>query len=67
MRPQMVYFAIEDEFDEVIQHINNAEKLFALDLKKFQCNIAEVSNGTFTSFLSYIHSLQRTSGHQNAS
>lgn len=42
--PQLVYFAIEDEFEEVLEHIGRAEKRFSLDLTRYKCGIAQVSD-----------------------
>ena len=41
--PQLVYFAIEDEFEEVLEHINRAEKRFSLHLTRYNCGIAQAS------------------------
>ncbi len=41
-RPQFVYFAIEDEFPEVIEHINESEKMFNLKLFRYNCAISQV-------------------------
>ena len=41
--PQLVYFAIEDEFEEVLEHIDRAEKRFSLHLTRYNCGIAQAS------------------------
>jgi hypothetical protein len=41
--PQLVYFAIEDEFEEVLEHIDRAERRFALHLTRYNCGIAQAS------------------------
>jgi hypothetical protein len=37
-------FAIDDEFDDVIEHIEKTEKKFNLKVKRFECSIAQVFN-----------------------
>jgi FAD synthetase len=41
--PRLVYFAIEDEFDEVIQHIDANEQRYGLQLTRYNCGIVQVS------------------------
>ena len=38
-RPQFIYFAIEDEFPEVLSHIDETTRECALHLTKYDCNI----------------------------
>lgn len=38
-RPQFIYFAIDDEFPEVLQHIDETTHACALHLTKYECNI----------------------------
>ena len=40
-RPKLVYFAIEDEFDEVIEHIDYTRQLYNLDIETYECGIVE--------------------------
>lgn len=42
-RPRLVYFAIEDEFDEVIQHIEYTKQLYNLNITQYNCGIVQVS------------------------
>ena len=42
-QPNLVYFAIEDEFEEVIGHIAKTENRFNLNIKRFECSIAQVN------------------------
>lgn len=39
-RPKLIYFAIKDEFPEVLEHIRESEMAFALDLTRYECGIA---------------------------
>lgn len=41
--PKLVYFAIEDEFPEVIQHLEFTKDLYNLDIKLYDCGINQVS------------------------
>jgi FAD synthetase len=41
-RPKLIYFAIDDEFKEVVEHIDESEKLFNLDLERCDCGIMKV-------------------------
>lgn len=38
---RLVYFAIEDEFDEVIQHISFTRQLYHLDIVQYDCGIIQ--------------------------
>lgn len=38
---RLVYFAIEDEFDEVIQHIGFTKQLYHLDIVQYDCGIIQ--------------------------
>lgn len=40
-KPKLVYFAIEDEFDEVLQHIAHTKDLYDLDIEEYKCGIVE--------------------------
>jgi FAD synthetase len=40
--PKLVYFEVEDDFEEVIEHIANTEQLFDLEIKRYHCGIVEV-------------------------
>lgn len=55
-RPQFVYFAIKDEFPEVIEHINECEELYCLDLVRYDSGISQV--GVCATFSMYIESLK---------
>eukprot|EP01032_Pedospumella_encystans_P020558 gene20558-23351_t len=37
--PKLVYFAIEDEFPEVIEHLQFTKDLYGLDIKCYECGI----------------------------
>lgn len=41
-RPKLVYFAVEDDFPEVIEYITYAESLFDLKVQRYDCGIVEV-------------------------
>lgn len=41
-QPTLIYFAIEDEFPEVLQHITVSEKKFHLNIVRYNCGIIEV-------------------------
>ncbi len=41
-RPKLVYFANEDEFDEVIQHIHNNQRRYDLNITQYNCSIVQV-------------------------
>lgn len=41
-RPKLVYFAIEDEFDEVMRHVHQTEQLYGLEVIRYDCKIVEV-------------------------
>ncbi len=41
--PRLVYFAIEDEFDEVLKHIDSNELRYGLKLTRYNCGIVQVS------------------------
>lgn len=38
-RPKFIYFAVDDEFPEVLDHIKDTAKTLALHLTRYQCNI----------------------------
>jgi len=40
-RPQLVYFAIEDEFPDIIDHIQTVERKYNLDLTRYDCGIGQ--------------------------
>jgi len=40
--PKLVYFAIEDEFPEVIKHLEFTKDLYDLDIKLYDCGINQV-------------------------
>lgn len=40
--PKLVYFAIEDEFPEVIAHLEFTKDLYDLDIKTYSCGINQV-------------------------
>ena len=42
-RAKLVYFAVEDEFPEVLQHIEYTKKRYNLDIVQYDCGIAQVS------------------------
>jgi 3'-phosphoadenosine 5'-phosphosulfate sulfotransferase (PAPS reductase)/FAD synthetase len=42
-QPTLIYFAIDDEFPEVLTHISRSEKLFNLNIVRYDCGIVEVS------------------------
>ena len=44
-RPQFIYFAIDHEFDEVLEFIEACEYLYNLKLTKYDCGIIQVSIG----------------------
>ncbi len=62
--PKLVYFAVEDEFDEVLHHIKRSESLFDLEVVTYNCSIAEVIN-MHTIFLLTIFKTE-LSGHRTA-
>jgi FAD synthetase len=41
--PKLVYFAIDDEFVEVIDHIDAVEQRYPLELTRYNCGIVEVN------------------------
>ena len=41
-RPQFIYFAVKDEFPEVLVHIEETEILYKLNLKKYETGISQV-------------------------
>jgi Phosphoadenosine phosphosulfate reductase family len=44
--PEFIYFAVKDEFPEVLEHIEETEKLYALNLRKYENGISQVRNVT---------------------
>jgi len=42
--PKLVYFGIEDEFDEVLSHIHNIEKSYNVEVIRYDCGIIEVNS-----------------------
>lgn len=53
--PKLVYFGIEDEFDEVLDHLNQTEKFFNVNLLRYDCGIVEVGNFLIFSILCFIY------------
>ena len=56
--PKLVYFSVEDEFPEVLEHISYTEQLFDLQLKRYNCGIldgikqhAEANKGSTPAFV----------------
>ena len=41
-RPEFIYFAVKDEFPEVLEHIEETEKLYNLNLRKYETGISQV-------------------------
>jgi Phosphoadenosine phosphosulfate reductase family len=41
-KPKLIYFAIDDEFPEVVDHINDSEKMYELDLERCEVGIMKV-------------------------
>jgi hypothetical protein len=41
-RPKHVYFAVEDEFPEVIEHLEFSRKTYDLDVVRYDCGIVQV-------------------------
>ena len=39
-QPKLIYFAVTDEFKEVLAHLNDSERMLRLDLKRYDCGIA---------------------------
>lgn len=42
-RPEFIYFAVKDEFPEVLEHITETELKYALNLRKYETGISQVS------------------------
>jgi FAD synthetase len=42
--PEFIYFAVKDEFPEVLEHIEETEKLYSLNLRKYETGISQVTN-----------------------
>jgi Phosphoadenosine phosphosulfate reductase family len=42
VRPELIYFAVQDEFTEVLEHIVYSEKRFGLQLKRHSVGISQV-------------------------
>ena len=40
-RPGFIYFAVKEEFPEVLEHLKNCQKTFNLNIKKYECGIAQ--------------------------
>jgi FAD synthetase len=40
--PKLVYFEVEDDFEEVLKHLAHTEQLFDLEIKRYHCGIVEV-------------------------
>eukprot|EP01035_Chromulina_nebulosa_P018504 gene18504-24221_t len=40
-RPQFVYFAIQDEFPEVLEYIQQCEDIYSLNIKRYDCGIIQ--------------------------
>lgn len=40
--PKLIYFAVDDDFEEVLEHISNTENLFDLEVQRYHCGIVEV-------------------------
>lgn len=56
--PKLVYFSVDDEFPEVLEHISYSEHLFDLQLKRYSCGIidgikqhAEANKGSAPAFV----------------
>lgn len=45
--PKMIYFAIEDEFQEVLDHIAFSKAAYGLDIKQYDCGIIQVRIASF--------------------
>ena len=43
-KPKFIYFAVKDEFNEVLDYIDETKKLHELDMITYDCNILEVNN-----------------------
>lgn len=41
-RPEFIYFAVKDEFPEVLEHIEETEKMYNLNLRKYETGISQV-------------------------
>ena len=41
--PEFIYFAVKDEFPEVLEHIEETEKLYTLNLRKYETGISQVT------------------------
>ena len=41
---ELIYFAVKDEFPEVLGHIEETEKLYTLNLRKYETGISQVRN-----------------------
>lgn len=41
VRPNFVYFAIEDEFPEIMEYIRESEELYQLNLQRYDCGISK--------------------------
>lgn len=41
-RPEFIYFAVKDEFPEVLEHITETEIKYALNLRKYETGISQV-------------------------
>ena len=39
-QPKLIYFAVTDEFKEVLAHLNDSERMLRLDLQRYDCGIA---------------------------
>jgi FAD synthetase len=40
--PKHVYFAVEDEFPEVIEHLEFSQRAYDLDVVRYDCGIVQV-------------------------
>lgn len=41
IRPKLVYFVVDDEFDEIITHIERNERVYDLDITRYSCGIVQ--------------------------
>lgn len=42
-RPELIYFAVKDEFPDVLVHIDETEKQYQLNLRKYEAGISQVN------------------------
>ena len=52
-KPNLIYFAVKDEFEEILIHIEKSEKSYGLNLKRYETGISQVLEYIFV-YICYV-------------